>query len=147
MKALYQRRLPSWNRLTLNQPYMGKRQRRKRTQRDYSLAFKLQVVGEIERGELNYNQADRKYGIQGNTTVSIWMKKYASLTWKQNPTVTNKKTPEQRIKELEELLAREKEKVLVLNTAIDVADQMLETNIRKKYLPELLKKQKSKSKK
>lgn len=126
---------------------MGKRQRRKRTQRDYSLAFKMQVVGEIERGELNYDQADRKYGIQGNTTVSVWMKKYASLTWKQNPTVTNKKTPEQRIKELEELLAREKEKVLVLNTAIDVADQMLETNIRKKYLPELLKKQKSRSKK
>jgi tripartite-type tricarboxylate transporter receptor subunit TctC len=75
------------------------------------------------------------------------MKKYASLSWKQNPIVTNKKTPEQRIKELEELLAREKEKVLVLNTAIDVADQMLEANIRKKYLPELLKKQKSKQKK
>ena len=126
---------------------MGKPQRKKRTQRDCSLAFKLQVVGEIERGELNYDQADRKYGIQGNTTVSIWMKKYASLAWKQNPTVTNKKTPEQRIKELEELLAREKEKVLVLNTAIDVADEMLEANIRKKYLSELLRKQKSKSKK
>jgi transposase len=126
---------------------MGKSQRKKRTQRDYSVAFKLQVVGEIERGELNYDQAGRKYGIQGNTTVSIWMKKYASLAWKQNPTLTNKKTPEQRIKELEELLAREKEKVLVLNTAIDVADEMLEANIRKKYLPELLKKQKSKSKK
>jgi transposase-like protein len=126
---------------------MERRQRKKRTQQDYSLAFKLQVVGEIERGELNYDQADRKYGIQGNTTVSIWMKKYASLAWKQNPTVTNKKTPEQRIKELEELLAREKEKVFVLNTAIDVADQMLEANIRKKYLPELLKKQKSRPKK
>ena len=121
---------------------MGKHQREKRTQRDYSLAFKLQVVGEIERGELNYDQADRKYGIQGNVTVSKWMKKYGSLAWKQNPTVSNKKTPEQRIRELEELLAREKEKVHVLNTAIDVADQMLHANIRKKYLPESLKKQK-----
>ena len=126
---------------------MGKYLRKKRTQRDYSLAFKLQVVGEIERGELNYDQADRKYGIQGNVTVSKWMKKYASLEWKQLPTVSNKKTPEQRIKELEELLAREKEKVLVLNTVIDVADEMLDTNIRKKHLPELLKKQKTKSKK
>jgi transposase len=123
---------------------MEKRQRKKRTQRDYGLAFKLQVVREIERGELNYNQADRKYGIQGNTTVSNWMKKYGSLAWKQLPTVSNKKTPEQRIKELEELLAREKEKVHVLNTAIDIADQMLNTNIRKKYLPGPLKGQKSK---
>ena len=121
---------------------MEKRQRKKRTQRDYSLAFKLQVVGEIERGELNYDQANRKYGIQGNVTVSNWMRKYGSLEWKQCPTVSNKKTPQQRIKELEELLAREKEKVNVLNTAIDLADQMLSTNIRKKYLPESLKKQK-----
>lgn len=126
---------------------MEKHLRRKRTQRDYSLAFKLQVVGEIERGELNYDQADRKYGIQGNVTIAKWMKKYASLEWKQLPTVSNKKTPEQRIKELEQLLAREKEKVLVLNTVIDVADEMLEANIRKKHLPELLKKQKTKSKK
>jgi transposase-like protein len=122
---------------------MRKHQVKKRTRRDYSLAFKLQVVGEIERGELNYDQADRKYGIQGNVTVSKWMKKYGSLAWKQNPTVSNKKTPEQRIRELEELLAREKEKVHVLNTAIDIADQMLKSNIRKKYLPESLKKQKS----
>jgi transposase len=123
---------------------MDKQQRKKRTQRDYSLAFKLQVVQEVERGELNYDQAQRKYGIQGNSTISVWMKKFASLEWKQLPTVSNKKTPEQRIKELEEQLAREREKVLVLNTVIDVADQMLEANIRKKYLPELLKKRKSK---
>jgi transposase len=126
---------------------MEKRLRKKRTQRDYSLSFKLQVVSEVERGELNYKQANRKYGIQGKTTVAIWMRKYASLEWKQCPTVSNKKTPEQRIKELEELLAREKEKVLVLNTVIDVADEMLDANIRKKHLPELLKRQKSKSKK
>lgn len=125
---------------------MEKQQRKKRTQRDYSLAFKLQVVGEVERGELNYDQAGRKYGIQGNVTVSKWMKKYANLEWKQLPTVSAKKTPEQRIKELEELLAREKEKVLVLNTVIDVADDMLNANIRKKHLPELLKKRKLKSK-
>jgi transposase-like protein len=123
---------------------MAKHQTKKRTQRDYSLAFKLQVVREVERGELNYNQADRKYGIQGNTTVSNWMRKYGSLAWKQFPTVSNKKTPEQRIKELEELLAKEKEKVQVLNTAIDIADQMLDANIRKKYLPELLKGRKPK---
>jgi transposase-like protein len=121
--------------------------RPKRTQRDYSLAFKLQVVREIERGELNFAQADRKYGIQGSSTVSNWVKKYSNLNWKELPCFMSKeKTPEQRIKELEELLAREKEKVFVLNTAIDIADEMLNTEIRKKYLPEQLKKRKKKQK-
>jgi transposase len=121
--------------------------RKKRTQRDYSLAFKLQVVGEIERGELNYDQAGRKYGIQGNCTISKWVRKYSTLDWKEPPIVTHRKTPQQRIKELEELLAREKEKVNVLNTTIDIADQLLNTDIRKKFLPESLKKQRQTQKK
>ena len=121
---------------------MKKQEREKRTQRDYSLAFKLQVVGEIERGELNFAQADQKYGIQGNCTVANWVKKHSTLSWNQLPTLSMKKTPEQRIKELEELLAREKEKVHVLNTAIDIADEMLKTDIRKKYMPEQSKKHK-----
>jgi transposase len=116
--------------------------RKKRNQRDYSLAFKLQVVGEIERGELNYDQADKKYGIQGNCTVSNWVKKHSTFDWKELPTMTHKKTPEQRIKELETLLLREKEKVHVLNVAINIADELLKTDIRKKYLPKQSKKQK-----
>lgn len=120
-------------------------QKLKRSSRDYSLAFKLQVVGEIERGELNFDQADRKYGIQGNSTVANWVKKLSTLDWDQLPAMSKTKTPEQRIKELEALLAKEKEKVHVLNTAIDIADDMLQTDIRKKYLPEQSKKPKPRS--
>lgn len=116
-----------------------------RGQRDYSLAFKLQVVSEIEKGELNYDQADRKYGIKGNCTVSNWVKKYSILDWKELPVLTNKKTPEQRIRELEALLAKEREKVHVLNVAIDIADDLLKTDIRKKYLPKQSKKPGSQS--
>jgi transposase-like protein len=118
---------------------------KKRSQKDYSLAFKLQVVSEIERGELNYDQADRKYGIKGNSTISNWVKKYSILDWKELPVMTNKKTPEQRIKELETLLLTEKEKVHVLNVAIDIADDLLKTDIRKKYMPKQSKRQKSQS--
>lgn len=120
-------------------------QRIKRTQRDYSMAFKFQVIAEVEKGELTYKQAQKKYGIQGRSTVLVWIRKHGTLDWKELPTVSKKKTPEQRIKELEELLAREKEKVHVLNTAIDIADEMLDTDIRKKYLPEQSKKRKSRS--
>lgn len=115
--------------------------KKKRSQRDYSLAFKLQLVGELERGELNFSQANKKYGIQGHTTVSKWLRKYSILDWKELPVVIHKKTPEQKIKELEALLAIEKEKVHVLNVAIDIADDMLKTDIRKKYLPKQSKKQ------
>lgn len=119
--------------------------RKKRTQRDYSLAFKIEVVREVEKGELTYKQAQRKYGIQGRSTVLVWIRKHGTLDWKELPTMSSKKTPEQRIKELEELLAREKEKVHILNTAIDIADEILKTDIRKKYLPGQSKKQKPQS--
>lgn len=118
--------------------------RKRRTQRDYSLAFKLQVVSEVEKGELTYKQAQKKYGIQGRSMVLVWIRKHGTLDWKELPTMTQKKTPEQRIKELETLLLKEKERVHVLNVAIDIADEMFNIDIRKKYLPEQSKKQKPK---
>lgn len=121
------------------------RQGLRRSQRDYSLAFKLQVVSEVEKGELSYKQAQRKYGIQGRSTVLVWIRKHSILDWKELPVMSHKKTPEQRIKELETLLAREKEKVHVLNVAIDIADDMLKTDIRKKYLPKQSENQKPQS--
>lgn len=48
----------------------------KRTQRDYTMAFKLAVVEQVEKGELTYKQAQAKYGIQGRTTVLTWMRKH-----------------------------------------------------------------------
>ncbi len=121
------------------------RQGKKRSCVDYSLAFKLQVISELERGELNREQARKKYGIQGKATISVWIRKYSTLDWKELPIMSLKKTPEQRIKELEALLLKEQEKVHVLNVAIDIADEMLKTDIRKKYLPKQSKKQKPKS--
>jgi len=117
-------------------------EKKKRSQRDYSLAFKLQVVSEVEKGEVSYKQAQKKYGIQGRSTVLVWIRKYGTFDWKELPTMSHKKTPEQRIKELEALLTMEKEKVHVLNVAIDIADELLKTDIRKKFLPKQSKKQK-----
>ncbi|MFW2068063.1 IS3 family transposase, partial [Acinetobacter johnsonii] len=47
----------------------AREQRVKRTQRDYSLAFKMMVVHEVEKGQITYKQAQAKYGIQGRSTV------------------------------------------------------------------------------
>ncbi|MFA0038513.1 IS3 family transposase, partial [Vibrio chagasii] len=45
----------------------------KRTQRDYTLGFKLQVVAAVERGDMTYKQAQTIYGIQGRSTVLTWL--------------------------------------------------------------------------
>jgi transposase-like protein len=51
----------------------------KRTQRDYSYALKLQVEREVESGEIGIKAAQRKYGIQVDSTVRTWLKKYSNL--------------------------------------------------------------------
>src|SRR6478609_3210946 len=106
----------------------------KRTQKDYSLAFKLQLVDEVEKGHLTYKQAQIKYGIQGRSTVLTWLRKHGRLEWKESDQM-KKKAPNKQIKELERKLKRLEEEKEILNAAIDIADEMFNTEIRKKYLP------------
>lgn len=56
-------------------------ERNKRTQRDYTLAFKLSIVSEVEKGNFTYKQAQKHYGIQGKSTVLVWLRKYGNLDW------------------------------------------------------------------
>lgn len=110
----------------------------KRSQRDYTLAFTLSVVEEVEKGSLSYKQAQRKYGIQGRSTVLVWLRKLGTLDWSlpQLCQLSSKeKTPEQRIKELEAALDLEKQKTLLLTTVIDIAEKQYGLAIRKKPLP------------
>ncbi len=116
------------------------RQVRKRTQRDYTMAFKLMVISQVEKGEMTYKQAQKQYGIQGRSTVLVWLRKYGTLDWSK-PVLRNftymskqKETPSQRIKRLEKELEDEKLKTLILNTMIDTSDQQYGTSIRKKFL-------------
>lgn len=53
----------------------------KRTQKDYSMSFKLQVVREIEQGELSTHSACQKYGIQARSTVVQWLRKFGNFDW------------------------------------------------------------------
>ena len=47
-----------------------------RTMRSYTDRFKAQVLKELEDGTLpSYEAARRKYGIQGNCTVTNWARK------------------------------------------------------------------------
>ena len=53
--------------------------RTKRTQRDYTLAFKLAVVEQVDKGELTYKQAQQRYGRQCRSTVLVWLRKHGRL--------------------------------------------------------------------
>ncbi len=109
----------------------------KRTQRDYNLGFKLAVISEVEKGELTYKQAQKKYGIQGRSTVLVWLRKHGNLDWSKPALLMrskSKETPAQKIKRLEGQLSDEKLKNKILNTMIDISDSQYGTSIRKKYL-------------
>lgn len=58
----------------------------KRSQKDYSMSLKLQVVQEIERRELSVTGAKSNYGIQGRAAVINWLRKFDPFDWeKQTP--------------------------------------------------------------
>lgn len=107
----------------------------KRTQKDYSLAFKLQVVDDVEKGRLTYKQAQTKYGIQGRSTVLTWLRKHGTLDWTSQAPMKKKAPPKTYISQLEAKIRRLEEEKEILNRAIDVADELFSTEIRKKCLP------------
>lgn len=43
----------------------------RRSQRDYTLAFKLSVINQVEKGDMTYKQVQTRYGIQGRSTVLV----------------------------------------------------------------------------
>ena len=109
---------------------------KKRTQKDYTLSFKLSVVSQVEKGDFTYKQAQKQYGIQGKSTVLVWLRKYGNLDWSKPILQTMSKTdetPAQNIKRLEQELADEKLRNKILNTMIDISDEQFGTSIRKKY--------------
>jgi transposase-like protein len=117
----------------------------KRTQRDYTLAFKLSVVEQVERGELTYIAAQRRYGIQGRSTVLTWLRKHGHFDWYTlsssdiKQTEMNKKptlpmTPEQRIKALEAELKDTKLKAQLFETMLDIIQNEYGVKLPKKPL-------------
>jgi transposase-like protein len=73
----------------------------KRSQKDYSMSFKLGVVAEIETGLISTTDAKKKYGIQSRSTVVSWLRKYGTFDWGNQTTSNMPKSKEQRLMELE----------------------------------------------
>jgi len=115
----------------------------KRTQRDYTLGFKLAVVDQVEKGELSYKAAQARYGIQGRSTVLVWLRKHGRQNWggvasslpmKAKPSQPVALTPEQRIKELEAQLKVAEEKAQLFEAVVEVLKKDYGVRIAKKPL-------------
>ena len=122
----------------------------KRTQKDYSLSLKLQIVIEIEQGRLSTTQAQKKYGIQSYSTILNWLRKYGNFDLENQTPSNMSKTPEQKLMELEQevmLLKKQKaflenqveqsdKKVILFDMMISLAEKEFDIPIRKKFKPE-----------
>jgi len=120
----------------------------KRTQRDYSYSFKLQVVDEVERGELSTTGALKKYGIQSRSTIRRWLRKYGNFDRTYELKQKKMKSPEQKLLELEQQikllkrknkslerqLERTDKKAVFFDMMIDIAEEEFKIPIRKKSL-------------
>ena len=123
---------------------------KKRSQRDYSLSFKLQLVQEIEQGRLSVRSACKMYGIQSYSTVLTWLRKHGNFDWENQTPLHMPKTPEQQILELEakvKLLEKQKafleqqashseKKAIIFDMMIDLAEKEYKIDIRKNSSPE-----------
>ena len=133
----------------------------KRSQRDYTLSFKLQVIQEIEQGRLSVTAACKMYGIQSYSTVLTWLRKHGNFDWENQTPSHMPKTPEQKILELEakvKLLEKQKafleqqasrsdKKAIIFDMMIDLAEKEYKIDIRKNSSPEQLTNTSNKAKK
>jgi len=122
----------------------------KRTQKDYSLSLKLQIVQLIEQGQLSTTQAKKQYGIQARSTVVSWLRKYGNFDWENQTPSHMAKTPEHKLLELEQevrLLKKQKaflekqvaqsdRKAIMFDMMIDLAEKEYNISIRKNSKPE-----------
>jgi len=77
----------------------------------YSEAFKMEVVGELEREQLPCEHLRRKYGIRGSNTVQLWVQKYGNGTRgkvirvEQPEEINERARLKERVRRLEQALA------------------------------------------
>jgi len=120
---------------------------KRRSQKDYSLAFKLSLVEQVEKGQFTYKEAQRRYGIQGRSTVLVWLRKHGTLDWSSKRELPmTKETPEQKIKRLEKALQDKSDYAYLLEETIKNVDKQVGGNFRKKFLSSLPKRLKPKDK-
>ncbi len=102
----------------------------------YSNAFKLQVVRQIEQGQLSIAQARRRYDIGGSSTIGQWLKDLGKnhhtckiMRIETPDDVDQRKTLQHQKQDLESALAHLK--ILALESTIAVAEKHFGVDLKK----------------
>ena len=111
---------------------------KKRTYNKYSYALKRKIVNDILKGILSKEEAMLRYGIRSRQSINYWLSKYGLLNYRNQINYGMNQSPQEKIKELQARIEELENAKIVLNLAIDIADEEFGTQIRKKYLPQSL---------
>ncbi len=109
----------------------------------YSEEFKWKVVQEVLSGEITQAEAKRKYNIRSNAAILYWMRKLSGIhnyresrmlyLPEQNKLIKKEESQkDKRIKQLEDSLEKEKNRALIYEKMIEVAEEEYGLPIRKK---------------
>lgn len=106
-----------------------------RTTRHYSQAVKRHIVAEVEAGRFSVTEAQRRFGIRSNQTIYNWLnalgahpatRVYVQMKDEQDP-ITQRDEEIRRLQAekqaLESALAQKELKLLVAESALDVAER------------------------
>lgn len=106
--------------------------------RGFDLELKLELVSQIERGELRVSEVSRIYQVS-TTAVYKWLYKYSELYKRQTRVIVEKKSIgkknkelQERIAELERALGQKQMRIDYLEKVVDVASDQLGVDIEKK---------------
>ncbi|MDQ1327783.1 MAG: transposase [Candidatus Poribacteria bacterium] len=112
----------------------------KEAQNRYSVAFKMQVVNEVENGILSAEEARKLYGIGGKQTINEWLYHYGvnKRIGKVVHVMTEKEERELLVlrrenRMLKKALEESQVKTIALETVIEVAEEEFKIEIKKKF--------------
>lgn len=123
----------------------------KRKHTNYSVAFKMQVVEEVENGLISAEGARKLYGISGKDSIPSWMEKYGInnrinkavyvMTQKEELEIVVLRKENKRLKKA---LDDSHVQVLAWESLVEIAEEELQVNLKKKFGLQLAKKLKEK---
>jgi len=110
----------------------------------YSEEFKWKVVQQVLSGTLTKEQARKAYSIKSNSAILYWMRIFSGVTDYRSPDVvseqsnkltktTNQCKLEQDLVRLKQELKAEKMRADLWQTMVEVAEEELGVDIRKKF--------------
>jgi len=106
--------------------------------RQYSTAFKMKVVNEIEKGKFSIVKAQKIYDIGGNTTINKWLRLYGKghlistiVRIEMKDEKDKYRQLQKEKKALESALAQAQVKILAYESLIDIAKEEYGIDLKK----------------